>query len=156
MARGPQLERSLCLEHKVVIKIARPEDLPDLFEMVDLYDGNVQINRNKTKNALREMLYNAGVFFAVLDGKTIGGIGAYCLPCLYNDDIMFCVMFLFIKKGFRKHTKEIIKELELVLMPTKVSKILFGFLSGQNQDKQIRFMQMLGYKRFETHVFKNI
>lgn len=150
------MERNLCLAHKVVIKIARPEDLPDLFEMVDLYDGNVQINRNKTKNGLREMLYNSGVFFAILDGRTIGGVGAYCLPCLYNDDVMFCIMFFFVKKGFRKYTKDIVKELEMVLMPTAVSRILYGFLSGQNQAKQLRFMRMLGYKGFETHVYKNI
>lgn len=150
------MDKNLCLERKVVIKCARPEDLPELFEMVDLYDGSLKIDRNKTKNSLREMLYNGGVFFATLDGKTIGGIGAYVFPCLFNDDFMFCVMFFFVKKGFRSRTKEIVKELELVLLPSRVNKILFGFLSGEDQAKRIRFMKMIGYKDYESHVCKEV
>lgn len=150
------MEQSLCLEHRVVIRLARPEDLPDLFEMVDLYDGSVQIDRTKTKNNLREMLYASGVFFAELNGKTIGGIGAYCLPCLFNDDVMFCVMFLFVKKEYRELTGQIIKELELVLLPSKVNRLIFGFLAGENQKKHVRFMKMHGYKDYEMHVSKRI
>lgn len=150
------MDQKLCLVDKVVIKCARPEDLPDVFEMVDLYDGPLGINRTKTKNNLREILYNSGVFLAVLNGKTIGGIGAYVFPCMFNDDLMFCVMFFFVKHDYRHRTKDILRELELVLLPSRITKVIFGFMAGESQAKQIRFMRMSGYKEFETHVFKNI
>lgn len=150
------MEQNLCLVDKVFIKCARPEDLPDVFEMVDLYDSALKIDRTKTKNSLREILYNGGVFHVVLNGKTIGGIGAYILPCMFNDDLMFCIMFFFVKKEYRHFTPEIIRELELVLIPSKVTRIIYGFMAGEHHKKHIRFMRMMGYREFETHVSKSI
>lgn len=149
-------QTNLYLAHKVVIKCARHEDLPDLFEMVDSYNGELNIDRKKTKNNLREMLYNRGVFIGTLNGKAIGGVAAHVFPCMFNNDLMFCVMFFFVKNGHRHLTKEFLRELELVLTPTKITKIIFGFLAGKEQRYKLRFMRMLGYKVFETHVYKNI
>ena len=150
------MEKNLCLEHKVVLKVAQANDLPVLFSLVDDYDGDVQVNKTRIKNAIREIVYVQGAVIAEVDRQVIGAVVGYALPCLYNDDVIFSVMFFYVRKQYRKFTKDIVRELELVLLPTKVNLIAYGFIVNQDYLKLQRYMKILGYKEIGTHLAKRI
>ena len=145
-----------CLEHKVIVHMARPDNLPQIFHLVDSYSDSLTINKNKAKNALRELVYINGVLLFKFDKEVIGGIAGFVTPSMFTDDTLFNVLFFYVKKDFRHLTKEIIKEFELVLLPTSVNKIIFGVLGNESYEKQKRFMRMMGYKELETHMVKGV
>ena len=66
------------------------------------------------------------------------------------------VMFFYIIKEHRHLTKNIIKELELVLLTTPVTKICFGVIGNSTAKKMQRFYRMMGYSEIETHMVKDI
>lgn len=146
-----------CIDNKVVIRMAEPNDLPEIFNLVDCYDGPVKIDVTKTKNSLRDIVYIHGVFLAEYNDEVIGGVAGIAMPCLFDNDITYCVLFLFIRPEFRKLTTLFIRELELCLLATKCTKITFGMPSSDfyhKSEKMQRYMRILGYKELETHFFK--
>ena len=146
-----------CLKVKVILKLADPKDLPDLFTLVDKYNGGFDIERKLTKNNLREVLYMQGVFLGYFNDRLIGGVAGYAVPSLFKNEITYCAMFIFIMPEFRHLTKQFIAELELALLGTKVSKLVFGLPTDEREpeaDKIRRFFKILGYKELETHYYK--
>ena len=139
-----------------MIHMAVPDDLPAIFALVDTYCEDMDIDRVITKNSLREMLYVKGVLLVEYNGDLIGGIAGYTLPGMFNRDLFFSVMFFYIIKDYRFLTKSIIKELELVLLTTPVTKICFGVLGSNTAKKMQRFYRMMGYSELETHMVKDI
>ena len=152
------LEEKLCLEHKVIINIARPNDLPVIFSFCDEYNDGMNIDRTKAKNAIRDLVYIDGAMLAEYKGQTIGGIAGLVLPCMFTNDIIFSVMFFYVKPEFRFLTSHIVKEVELVLLPTKVTKIVFGVPVFENKkpEELVRYYRMQGYKPLEVHLFKRL
>jgi hypothetical protein len=150
------LERKACLEHDVIIHMAEPNDLPAIFQLVDSYCDELDIDRVRAKNSLREIVYLKSVLLVEYKGEYVGGIAGYVLPGLFTKDMFFSTMFFYVKKEFRFLTKQIIKEVELVLLPTPVTKIVYGVPSGSASEKHQRFMRMMGYKELETHLSKDI
>lgn len=152
------------LQNKVILRLAEADDLPEMFKIVDTYDGDILIDSNKVKNSLRDMVYMQGVIIAYYNDVSIGAVAGYVFPSMYNDDLMFHQMFFYVKKEYRALTIQFIKELELVLIPTKVNKIVMGIpmhttskeTEQPQHDKLLRFYKMLGYKVLETHVFKQL
>ena len=90
--------------------------------------------------------------------QTIGGIAGYVIPCMFTNDVMYSVMFFYVTPEFRFLTSKIIKEVELVLLPTKVTKIVFGVPVFENKNPEIlmRYYRVMGYKPLEVHYFKRI
>ena len=136
--------------------MAVPEDLPDIFALVDTYCEDMEIDRVIAKNSLREMLYVKGVLLVEYNDTLIGGVAGYTLPGMFTDDLFFSVMFFYIIKEHRHLTKNIIKELELVLLTTQVTKICFGVIGNSTAKKMQRFYRMMGYSELETHMVKDI
>lgn len=101
-------------------------------------------------------MYIHGALLAENNGCTIGGIAGYCLPATTTHDLFFNVMFCYVRREFRHLSILFIKEFEKVLATTKTTKITFGFLAGENQDKKIRLFKILGYTPLEIHMVKNI
>ena len=95
---------------------------------------------------------------AEYEGRIIGGIAGYAIPCMFTNDIIFSVMFFYVEPEFRFLTSRIVKEVELVLLPTKVTKIVFGVPVFENKKPEIlvKFYRMMGYKPLEVHLFKRI
>ena len=152
------MQENLCLEHSVVLKIAKANDLPDVFELVDAYDDGRIIDKTITKNSLREIVYDQGVLLVEYDETVIGGIAGYVMPSMFTRDIIFSVMFFYVRPQFRFLTKKILKELELSMLPTIANKIVFGvdLDGGKNASKMLRYYRMAGYKPLETHVYKRM
>lgn len=147
-----------CVEYKIVIRIAKPDDLPDIFQMVDMYDGNMRHDKKIAKNFIRDILYVQGVLLGYYNDELIGGVAGYSLPSMFSDDLNFCVMFFFMKPHYRRFTKYFIKELELSLLGTRVTKIVFGFPApgmDEQSEKARRFIKIMGYKEMETHYYKS-
>lgn len=144
--------RTDCLQDKVIIRLADPSDLPDIFLLVDAYDGPVAHDKKITKNNLREIVYSKGVFLGVYNDKVIGGVAGFIYPSLFNEEFNYNAMFLFILPEYRRFTKAFITEIELALLGTRATKLTFGFPS--NEPKMNRFIRMLGYKELETHYQK--
>lgn len=146
-----------CLKDKVILKLADASDLPDIFKLVDAYDGPLPYDKKLTKNNLRDIVYFKGALLGLYNDQVIGGVAGYVLPSLFKDELTFCVMFLFIMPEYRRMTKQFIQEVELSLLGTKVNKIVFGFPS-QEADKAAakmkRFIRILGYKELEVHYQK--
>lgn len=145
-----------CLQDKITIKTAQPNDLPEVFKIVDGYCDGKEIDPTKVKNSLRDLIYIQGAFYGEYQGKIIGGVAGYCLPCMFNDDVFFVVMFLYIKNEYRSLTKSFMQELEMAFLPTKVNKIVIAVMNDQNQRVQKRFLTMAGYKELETHMIKTL
>ena len=152
------MEQKVCLDHSVVIKAAEPNDLPDVFALIDTYNGETMHDKTMVKNNVRDMVYMQGVMLVEYNGEVIGGIAGYVTPSMYTSDIILSIMFFYVRHGFRHLTKKIIDELELVMLPTSVTKIVFGILAHDNvhYEKQIRYFKMAGYHLLETHLFKRI
>lgn len=146
-----------CLKDKVVIKIADRNDLCEIFELIDGY-ADVEIDRDiaATKKALQMIVDLQGCLVGTINDEIFGGVAGYCMPSLFNSDVFFVVMFLYIKKEFRHFTKNFIKELELVMTPTKCTKIVFGIPRGDNQLLLQRFFSMIGYQQLEIHMVKSL
>lgn len=142
---------------KITIRVAQPNDLPEVFRLVDSVDSEefiFEINRDKLKNSLRELIYVRGALFGECNGQVIGGVAGYALPCMFTDEMLYCCMFLYVKKEFRHLTKKFIQELELTLLPTNAKRLTFGVPEGQSSDLMQRFFKMMGYKKLETHYYK--
>lgn len=150
------MDAKACLGSKVIIRIAEPNDLPEIFRFCDEYSDGLEINRDKAKNSLRDILYLQGVLMFDYEGKKIGGVAGYVMPCMFTDDVMFSIMFFYVRKEFRFLTKQIIKEIELVMLPTKATKIVFGVPMTKNYNSMIRYFRMMGYTPLETHMEKRI
>jgi len=150
------LERKVCSERDVVIHMAEPNDLPAIFELVDSYCDDMDVDKTKAKNSIRDIVYLKSALMFEYQGKYVGGIAGYVMSGLFNKDIYYSTMFFYVKRSFRHLTKKIIKEVELVLLPTRVTRIVFGVPSGVAYDKRKRFMSMMGYKELECHMEKRI
>ena len=152
------MEEKVCLEREVIIKIAKPNDLPNIFEFCDQYNDGMNIDRTKSKLAIRDLVYLDGALLAEYEGETIGGIAGITMPCMFTNDIIFQVMFFYVDPEYRSLTGKIIKEVELVLLPTKVTKIVFGVPIFENKKPEIlvKYYRMMGYKPLEVHLFKRI
>ncbi len=152
------MEKNLCLDRSVIIKIAKPNDLPVIFEFCDEYNDGMNIDRTKAKNAIRDFVYIDGALLAEYEDKIIGGLAGYAMPCMFTNDLIFQVMFFYVKPDFRFLTSRIIKEIELVLLPTKVTKIVFGVPVFENKKPEIlvKYYNLRGYKPLEVHLFKRI
>lgn len=144
------------LTNKVVLRIANPNDLPEIFLLVDQYHEELEIDRSRTKNALRDLLYIQGCILAEYNGKAIGGVAGVCFNGCFTDEVIFFIQFLFVHRDYRFLTRELIKEVELSMLPTKATKIVYGIPNGNNYAKKQRFMKMLGYNELEVHVYKNL
>ncbi len=136
--------------------MARPNDLPALFELVDSYSEEFEHDKTVAKNSLREIVYMNSVLLVEFEGKYIGGIAGYMLPGLFNKELYFSTMFFYVIKEFRFLTKRIMKELELVLLPTEITKIVYSIPVGENFEKRKRFMRIMGYNELETHMIKDL
>lgn len=138
------------------IKVADPNDLPEVFLIVDDYAEDLPIDRTRVKNYLREILYCSGVLLGNYRGKVIGGVAGYAVPNMLTEEIMFVVMFFFIRKQYRQLTGRFIKELELALLPTKCNRITFGAMNTPRGNLQQRYLKMHGYSVLETHLSKRL
>ena len=150
------LAKKLSVDNSIILKMASAKDLPAIFQLVDSYSDDIKIDTFITKRSIREMVYANGALLVEYDGELIGGIGGYIMPSMYNEDMIFSVMFFYVRKEFRFLTRRIIKELELASLPTKATKLIFGVPINDSYDKLVRFYRMMGYSRLETHMCKNI
>lgn len=157
------MDVGVCLDNKIVLHIADPSDLPAIYKLVDLYRDDVDnpamgfnVNKDIAKAYLRDLTYLKGSVLVERNGEYIGGIAGHVMPGAFTQDLIFSVMFFYIRPEFRCFTWNIIKELKLVLLPTKVTRIVFGVLANEESAKRQRFMRMLGYKPLEVHMEKRL
>ena len=150
------MQEKVLLANSVSLKLANADDLPAIFLLVDDYAGEIDIDRTKAKNSLRDMVYIKGVLLVEFEGRVIGGVAGYTLDGLFNDDIVFSVMFFYIMKEFRFLSRKTITELEFSLMPLKINKLVFGVPFNDDSEKYKRFYKTMGYSEMETHVQKRI
>ncbi len=152
------MHEKVCLGNSIVINIAQASDLSVIFSFCDEYNDGMKIDRTRAKNALRDLVYIQGVMLVEYEGRIVGGIAGYVTPCMFTNDVIFSVMFFYVEPSFRFLTPRIVKEVELVLLPTKVTKIVFGVPIFENRKplELVRFYRLMGYKPLETHLFKRI
>lgn len=153
---GLRLEQKHWSDNKLTVRLGRTDDLSTLFNFVDEYDGDLLIDCEKTKKSLQELLISEGIVIIEKDNVAICGIGGTVFGCTYNDEVMLCVMFLFVKKEYRRLTPRIILAVEHFFASTKINRIVYGFAVGKETQKRLRFMKILGYDNFDTHVSKKI
>lgn len=137
--------------------IAQPNDLPDVFRLVDCYDDGMEIDRDRTKNSLRELVYAGGVFLVKKDDEVVGGLAGYAADSMFTADLIFNVMFFYIVPEHRRMTKRIIIEMELILITnSKATQIVFGVPAVSNMSNLYRFFRIIGYKPLEIHVTRRL
>lgn len=162
----PMSEQKNCLANKVVIRVATREDLPLLTALVAKYyldhsgeslvDQNILMNADIMKQSAQAMVNVQGVLIGEIDGHPMGVIAGNVFSCLFTRDVFFSVMFLYVLKEFRQRTKDFIKEVELCLLPSPVTKITLAIPAFRNAKKLVRFLRMNGYRHLETHFYKEV
>lgn len=152
------MEKNPCLVNEVNLKLAEPTDLLEIYNLVDGYDGEerLRFDHQKVKLSLRDMVYLKGVVLAVYKEQIIGGVAGYVLNSIFNDDVLYCAMVLYVKREFRDVSRKVLTEFELSLLPTKVTKIIFGVMDGPKFKVKQRFFKMMGYRFLESHFVKGI
>ncbi len=142
--------------HNIVIHVAGIDDLLDLYNLVDVYSDEIQIDKNRAKLSIREMVYMDSTMLFEYRGLIVGAIAGYTMPGTFTDSVIFSAMFFYMLPEYRYLTKHVIKEIELVLLPTKVNKIVFSVPANGKAPLMRRFWKMLGYKELEIHMCKRI
>ena len=143
-------------QHRIIFQVATTQDLFTIWGFVDKYNDGHEIDRERVKVCLQDMVYLKGVYLIKHEDKAIGGISGFKIDSMLTTDRLFMVMFLYIDSEFRYLAKKVIKEFELCLLPENVTMVTFGFMKGKDSVKQLRFMKMLGYEELDTHVMKRI
>lgn len=145
--------------NKVVINLATDSDIPAIHGFADNYDDfpvDAEVDPQRIKDITKQMIDLQSVLMAKVDGVTIGVFGGYIFHSLFTKDIMFQSMFFYVIPKYRKHTREFLKEVELALIPTKVTRIVIGVAAFKRFEAQRRFFKMMGYKTLEEHFYKRI
>jgi len=142
------LQENLCLDNSVILHMAQADQLPYIFDLVDDYNDGMYFDKTITKNNLREMVYMQSALLVKYKDSIIGGIAGFVLPCMFTNDLMFQIMFFYVRPKSRHLTGKIIDELELVVLPTKVTKIVFGVpIHGAKKPRSlIKYFRRRGYK----------
>lgn len=143
------------LMNKVIVSIAVEKDLPMIYRMIEGYSGNQPIDRVKVMQAARDLVSIHGVLVADVNAEPIGIMAGYVMNSLFTDDVMFSTMFFYVKPEYRRYAREFMKEVELVLLPTKVNKIVIGIPYFVHPTFK-RFLHMMGYSELEAHYQKRI
>ena len=151
------MQENLCLANSVVLHIAEPVHIPEIYELVDTYRDGMIIDKDLTKESLRDIVYDEGVILIEYNDMIVGGIAGYVMPCMFTHDQIYSVMFFYILPSFRFLTRDVMKEIELVVLPTHATKIVFGVPAMYKNPKALaRFYRRMGYKPLETHYEKRI
>ncbi len=151
------LAEKLYLEHSVKLRVAEPIDICSVYEFVDAYNDGMIIDRIRTKDSLREMVYNNCVLLAECRSILIGGIAGYIAPGVFTDDKIFSTMFFYILPKYRYLTKKVITELEAVTAKGNVTRLVFGIPAESKNPKALaRYYRMMGYKPLEVHLEKRV
>ena len=139
-----------------IVRGATKEDIPAIFNLVEEYGGKKNIDKIKTKQSIMALMEYDGVFICLYGDYLIGGIAGIILPCMFSNDYFYITNYLYIREGFRYLTRKAIKELEMLLLPTKVTKIIFAVVENDYARQMQRFFKILGYDPFETHMAKTV
>ena len=141
---------------EITFKVAELDDLPIVLTFVEQYNDGIKIDPTRVKNSLRELVLISGIFLIFNEDKVIGGIGGYVAPSLLTDDLVFNVMFFYVVPESRRWTKRIILEMELILLPTKATMIVYGIPAAGRMPALYRFFRMMKYEPIETHVGRRL
>lgn len=147
------------LTNKVVIHLATDADLPAIYGFADNYDDypvDSTIEPARIREIAKGIVDLQSVLMGTVNGETIGVFGGYIIPCLFTNDVFFQTMFFYVIPKFRRYTREFLKEAELALTPTKVTRIVIGIAAYARFGSKKRFMKMMGYKTLEEHFYKRI
>ncbi len=139
--------------------MATKKDLAFVHAITDGYDEDpidVTINRNRIKQIAPGMINANCVLMGEIDGETIGLIAGYKVPCLFSDDVLFATMFFYVLPYWRRYTKQFLKEIELCLTPTNITRLVIAVPAFKHFPARRRFMKMMGYKTLEEHMYKRI
>lgn len=147
------------LANKVVVRLATIKDLAFVHAITDGYDEepiDVVINRARIKEIAPGMINAHCVLMGEINGETIGLIAGYKLPCLFSDDVLFSTMFFYVLPYWRRYTKDFLKEIELCLTPTNITRIVIAVPAFKQFAARRRFMKIMGYKTLEEQFYKRI
>lgn len=138
----------------MILRLATPADLFTIYELIDSYDGPISHDKGRVKNFARDLVYSDGVFLVEHDNCVIGCVAGIASPVMFRDEITLSVLFIYVRREWRKHTRTVIRELERMLWTTKATRLTFGITAG-NETLE-RFFRMMGYRKLETHYEKRI
>lgn len=140
--------------NKLIVRVANEDDWQAINDIVDNYDGLIPYDINKTKDSLKKSLSMQGIALAEYNGQIVGGVSGYMALSLFQEEIVFIVMFLIFKPEYRYLTKLFIKELELMLLTTRCTQIVYGVPASMPVLE--RFFGIMGYEKLETHYMKRL
>lgn len=134
---------------------ATQEDLVYVVGLIESYRDGMECDIDIIVDNAIKMIDMDQVLLVYHDGKPIGCVSGVVAPCLFRKGMIFSVMFFYVKIGWRHLTKHILKELEMLLLPTNSSMITYGIPEeSENSAEMERFFRIMGYKKLETHYYK--
>jgi len=139
----------------MIARYATPDDIPGINNMIDGYDGPVPIDRERVKHSGAALINSGGLIVAIHLGVIVGGAGGYYLPCGFNGDIIFAVMFLYMRPRRRRHVRWFLRQVEFQA-GRQANRIVYAVPVHDRSEKHERFFRMLGYSRLEVHVEKRL
>ena len=144
----------------MIVRFAELKDIVNINEFYKDYQGEsikrfgAVFSRLQTASTIQRLTEQGSVIIGEFEGKIIAGIAGLFSPCGMTQDIMFCSLLFYVQPDKRNHTKQFIKEVE-ILLKDKATMFVIG-IPADDGNKMERFFSMIGFDRLETNLYKRI
>lgn len=144
----------------IELRMANPNDLETIESLYEDFTGenmNVVLDKAIVKQSIIRMIKDAAIILASVEDEVIGFVAGYIQNCHFSNDVMFSLMYFYIKEEHRKHSAGFLKVLEELLKKnTPATKFVVSSPAFTDSDKLDRFYKINGFKILETHFYKDI
>lgn len=145
----------------------RKADLGDTIDLISLFTDfynqsiksyGIPLDDNTVGKTIISYIRNHVVFVLEKDDKEIVGfIGGVIATYPVNENvIVFIESGWFVKEDYRKHSIELLSELENYCKETGIEHVIIGNTDTGKTEQFKRFYERKGYKLFEQHFIKEI
>lgn len=146
----------------IELRLAKLEDIPDIEALYEDFTGEsmervVTLNKCVVSQSIARMIRDGALILACVKDHPIGFVAGYLQNCHFSNDVMFTLMYFFVNEKHRQHSAVIMKLVEeLVRKNTKATKFVVSSPAFDDSEKLDRFYEISGYKKLETHFYKDI
>lgn len=143
------------------MRMASIIDMDTIESLYEDYTGehmNIAVlDKDIVRESISRMIADGALIIASVDNTDIGFVAGYMQKCLFSKDVMFSLMYFFVKEEHRNHSAGLLKVLEALLKKnTEATKLVVSSPAFGGNEKLDRWYTMQGFKPLETHFFKEL
>lgn len=142
------------------VRMALSSDFETIQELYSDYTGEhmdiAVYDKPTVDESIRRMIKDGALILAVMEEKVIGFAAGYFQKCHFSKDVMFSLMYLYVKKSERQYSGHFLAVLKELLKKTDATKFVVSRPAFSGNEKLDRFYQIHGFKPLETHFYLEI